>query len=240
MRLRLDVSTSAAEIPWDQVLRPGRGVCYDLLRSGAPELGIRLHQKGWGRHGMVPFGYSAPVFPHARRRRGVYAAGGRGFVELGSPVPEIAMAFAAALAGQRVIDWGGVALRVHGAQVMPSPPLGARATFRAVTPAVMKGSGRDERGVRFSRQAWVMPGDPEYAVFMANSLRRKAETLDLDPEVSLERVTWAGPKRSFAVGDGVKPGAAVEVELSGSPPVLGAIRDWGLGQANSAGFGWIL
>ena len=101
-----------SEIPWEWVLKPGRAVCYDLLAQGAPELGRLLHEKGWGPYGMVPFGFSGPVFPAAPRRRGVYAAGGRGVLELGSPLPDVVMGWSSALAGREVIDWGGVAVRV--------------------------------------------------------------------------------------------------------------------------------
>ncbi|WP_425329410.1 CRISPR-associated endoribonuclease Cas6 [Streptomyces inhibens] len=31
----------------------------------------------------------------------------------------------------------------------------------------------------------------------------------------------------------------MEVELSGPPKTLRALWSWGLGQANSAGFGWV-
>jgi len=241
MRLRVEISTAAGEIPWECVLKPGRAVCYDLLARGAPELGRLLHEKGWGPHGMVPFGFSGPVFPGAARRRGVYAAGGRGMLELGSPLPDVVMGWSSAIAGRELIDWGGVALRVHGvALATPPDAAGSRSRFRAVTPVVMKGSGRGNDGARVTRKAWVLPGEPEYPVYLENNLRRKAETLGLEPEVTLEQLTWIGPKRSFAVGDGKKPGAPVEAELSGSPQVLAAIRDWGLGQANSAGFGWVL
>jgi len=241
MRLRVEISTSVHEIPWESVLRPGRAVCYDLLARGAPELGRLLHEKGWGPHGMVPFGFGGPVFPAAPRRRGVYSAHGRGVLELGSPLADVVMGWAAALAGRELIDWGGVALQVHGVDLAePSAAGGLRQRFRAVTPVVLKGSGRDDAGVRTTRQAWVLPGEPEYGACLENNLRRKAETLGLAPEVTLEQVTWVGPKRSFAVGDGRKPGAPVEAELSGSPEALAAIRDWGLGQANSAGFGWVL
>jgi CRISPR-associated endoribonuclease Cas6 len=241
VRLRMEISTGVREIPWDCVLKPGRAVCYGLLASGAPELGRLLHEKGWGPYGMVPFGYSGPVFPAAPRRRGVYAAEGRGVLELGSPLPEVVMGWSAALAGCELIDWGGVALRVHGvALVEPAGTSAPRTRFRALTPVVMKGSGRDDSGARATRQAWVLPGEPEYPVYLENNLRRKAETLGLAPEVTLEQVTWVGPKRSFAVGGGKKVGAPVEAELSGSAGVLVAIRDWGLGQANSAGFGWVL
>jgi CRISPR-associated endoribonuclease Cas6 len=241
MRVRVEISTAAGEIPWECVLKPGRAVCYDLLARGAPELGRLLHEKGWGPHGMVPFGFSGPVFPGAARRRGVYAAGGRGTLELGSPLPDVVMGWSSAITGRELIDWGGIALRVHGvALAAPPDTAGSRSRFRAVTPVVMKGSGRDNNGARVTRQAWVLPGEPEYPVYLENNLRRKAETLGLAPEVTLERLTWIGPKRSFAVGDGKKPGAPVEAELSGAPEVLAAIRDWGLGQANSAGFGWVL
>ena len=57
--------------------------------------------------------------------------------------------------------------------------------------------------------------------------------------MELDAITWVGPKRSFAVADGLKPGAPVEAELRGAPETLRAIWSWGLGQANSAGFGWV-
>lgn len=246
MRLRVTVSTAAREIPWDRVLRPGRSVCYDMLAKGAPELGRLLHEKGWGPYGMVPFGFSGPVFPAAPRRRGVYTAEGRGVLDLGSPLPDVVMGWASVMAGRELIDWGGIALRVHGVDLVDPADVAAaeaaplRLRFRSLTPVVMKGSGRDDSGVRTTRQAWVLPGEPEFPAYFENNLRRKAETLGLEPDVTLEQVTWIGPKRSFAVGDGKKPGAPVEAELSGSPQVLAAIRDWGLGQANSAGFGWVL
>jgi len=241
MRLRIEISTAVREIPWECVLKPGRAVCYDLLAKGAPGLGRVLHEKGWGPHGMVPFGYGGPVFPGARRRRGVYAAEGRGVLELGSPLPDVVVGWSAAIAGRELIDWGGIALRVHNVAVAePAGAAGPRTRFRALTPVVMKGSGRDDSGARATRQAWLLPGEPEYPVYLENNLRRKAETLGLAPEVTLEQLTWIGPKRSFTVSDGKKPGAPVEAELSGSSEVLAAIRDWGLGQANSAGFGWVL
>lgn len=240
MRLRFEVATSAPEVPWRSVLRPGRSLLYDLLACGAPDLGRELHDRGVGPYGMVPFGYGAPVFAGVPRRRGAYAAGGRGVVEVGSPVPEFVQGWARGLAGRELIDWGGVALRMQAVVPVDPPEFASgRARMRTVTPVVMKGSGRDGDGVRATRQAWVLPGEPEFAAYLAGNLRRKAETLGLDPEVELEAVTWVGPKRSFAVSDGLKPGAAVEVELRGAPRTLQAIWSWGLGQANSAGFGWV-
>lgn len=63
MRLRVAIATSASELPWKSVLAPGRGVTYDLLATTAEELGARLHEKGWGPHGMAPFGYGALSSP---------------------------------------------------------------------------------------------------------------------------------------------------------------------------------
>lgn len=239
MRLRVVVSTRAREIPWESVLKPGRSFAYALLAKGDPALGSLLHDKGWGPHGMVPFGYSAPTFPAAPRQRGKYAAGGDGWLELGSPLPEVVQGWALGLAGMQVIDWGGVALHVRGVSVVDAAAPVERVRLRASAPVVLKGSGLGADGVRVTRQAWLLPGEPEFGAYFAQNLRRKAETLGLDPGIELDRVTWAGPKRSFSVGGGLKPGAAVEVELTGAGEVLAAIRDWGLGQANSAGFGWV-
>lgn len=240
MRVQLAVTTAATEIPWGSVLAPGRGLVYDVLGREAPKLGQTLHQEGVGPHGMMPVGHSAPVFDQAPRRRGHYAAGGQGVVEFGSPVPAIAEALGKGFTARELLDWGGVALRLVGVQALEPPEFSSgQARMRTVTPVVMKGSGRDADGVRRTREAWVLPTEPEWAEYFQGNLRRKAETLELDPRVELESVTWIGPKRSFRVGEGLKPGAAVEVELSGAPQTLRALWSWGLGQANAAGFGWV-
>jgi len=233
MRLRLEVTTAAREVPWASVLAPGRAIAYELLAGTAPGLGAGLHEAGWGPYGMVPIGHGAPVFPGARPTRGIYAAGGPGVVEFGSPLPEVVEAWARALRGRELLDWGGVALRL-------APAFAAGiARMRSQTPVVLKGSGRDDDGVRTTRQAWLLPHEPEYPAYFAQNLRRKAETLGLPPDVELEAITWVGARRSFAVGDGAKPGAPVEVDLRGDPVTLQAIWGWGLGQANPAGFGWV-
>ena len=245
MRLRVTFHTSARALGWGDVLAPGRALSYALLKQSAPELGSALHEKGWGPFGMVPFGYSAPLFPAARPRPGVYAAGGPGIVELGSPLSAVVEAWAGALASMPVIAWGATAFIVDRIEAVEAPVFASgRAVFRTVTPVVMKSSGRDEAGVRSRRQAWCLPGEPEWDVYMQGNLRRKAVTLGLDEDVTLERVGWVGPKRSFAVGSangpgGKKPGACVEVTLAGPPRTLSALSSWGLGQANSAGMGWI-
>ena len=240
MRLRVEVRTAARALPWEEVLRPGRSLLYDLLARVAPEVGRQFHGPGVGPHGMVPVGHGAPVFPEAERRRGVYAVGGRGWVEFGSPLFEVVNAFAQGLKQRELLDWGGAAFRILNVVPVDPPAFASgRGRFRTSTPVVLKGTGRNESGERTTRQAWLLPGDREYPLFFQRNLRRKAETLGLDPEVSLVDITWVGVKRSFAVGGGRKPGARVEVELSGPPETLQAIWSWGLGQANVAGFGWV-
>ncbi|MEV5575460.1 CRISPR-associated endoribonuclease Cas6 [Spirillospora sp. NPDC052269] len=216
---------------------------YALLERGAPELAHALHENGWGPHGLVPFGYGAPVFPAARRRKGVYATDGPGVLEFGSPLIAMVEGWAAALASVPVLAWGATAFIVDKVEPVEAPRFETgKAIFRTVTPVVMKSSGRDASGDRARRSAWCLPGEPEWDVYMQNNLRRKAATLGLDPEVTLEHVGWVGRKRSFAVGSaggGKKPGACVEVMVSGAPETLSALHSWGLGQANSAGMGWI-
>ncbi|WP_280433432.1 CRISPR-associated endoribonuclease Cas6 [Nocardia brasiliensis] len=175
----------------------------------------------------------------------MYAAGGPGILELGSPLPQVIEAWAEALTSMPVIAWGPTAFIIDKVEVIePSTFASGRAVFRTSTPVVMKSSGKDDSGTRTTRQAWCLPGEPEWDVYVEGNLRRKAETLGLDRNVTLEGVRWVGPKRSFAVGTtrgpgGKKPGACVEVEVSGDPVTLQAVHSWGLGQANSAGMGWI-
>jgi CRISPR-associated endoribonuclease Cas6 len=240
MRLLVKIGTTATELPWDEVQRPGRALLYDLLRGAAPQLGEQLHTAGLGPHGMVPLGHGVPIFPGATRRRGAYAVGGAGWVEFGSPMPAVIEAFAKGMAGRSLIDWGGVALRVKGIDLVEPPEFGAgRATFRTTTPVVMKGSGKNDDGTRTTRQAWLLPHDTEFPAYFAQNLRRKAATLGLGDEIRLEAIASVGPKRSFAVKGGKKIGATVQVELSGEPAILRALWSWGLGQGNAAGFGWI-
>lgn len=233
--------TAARELPWQSVQAPGRGLCYGLLRRVEPEVAAQLHEQGWGAHRMAPFGFGPPVFPHAPRVKGRYAlGGGPGYVELGSPLFAVVQAWAKVLADTPMLDWGGVALHVHGVEVVEAPSFeSGRAVMRTVTPVVMKGSGRGPDGVRTTRQAFLLPQEAEFAGYFAQSLRRKAETLGVDPGVVLHGVTWVGAKRSIDVGKGKKLGAPLEVELQGAPETLRALWSWGLGQANAAGFGWV-
>lgn len=240
MRLRVAVRTTARELPWRSVQAPGRGVCYSLLRQIEPATATVLHDQGWGTHGMVPFGFGPPVFPGAARVKGRYAIGGRGYLELGSPLFALVEAWAKVLAGTPMIDWGGVALHVEGIDVIEAPSFeSGRAAMRTVTPVVMKGSGLGPDGVRTTRQAFLLPGEPEFAGYFAASLRRRAETIGVDPNITLEEITWIGARRSIDVSQGKKIGAPIGVGLRGAPETLRALWSGGLGQSTSVGFGWV-
>jgi CRISPR-associated endoribonuclease Cas6 len=104
---------------------------------------------------------------------------------------------------------------------------------------ILKAPKWDEQGERTDREQWLLPGEPRWPFYFEQNLRRKAETLGLDPDVRLEQVHAIGPQRSLAVGDGKKVCSGVEVEISGAPNVLSAIHSWGLGESTSAGLGWI-
>lgn len=82
-------------------------------------------------------------------------------------------------------------------------------------------------------------GESDWETYFVNNLRRKAETLDLDPDVKLEMLARVGRKRSLAAGRGAKIGAEVNLRLPGSPTTLQVLWSWGLGTSNSAGFGVI-
>lgn len=237
MRVLVEVTTLATKLPWNKVTGPGRGLAYALLDRSAPALGTVLHNDGWGVHRMVPFGHGAPLFPYAARRKGVYAAGGPGLIEFGSPLGYVAEALAEAISREEVLRWGGIEMLVTQVGLLEPPSYSdGRARMRTRTPVVIKGP----TGVRAEQTgSWILPDEPGFATHFGRNLVRKAETLGMTPRVRLDSVINVGPRRSFSVGNGAKPGATVEVDLSGDPQVLQALWSWGLGQANAAGFGWI-
>lgn len=239
MRVRIEVTTQAKVLPWPKVLAPGHGVVYKLLAETDPALADQVHNDKWGPHRMTPFGHSAPVFPSAQPRRGQYAAGGSGYIEFGSPVPEIAAALVQGLCKQEHISWGGIGMRILGMQLM-EPPVFANgvARFRTETPVTMKSSVRIGADGAVGR-SWVLPNEPEFPAMLQRNLERKAETLGMPADIELREIPWIGRKRSFTVVGGSKPGAEVAAVVCGAPRVLQAIWSWGLGQQNSAGFGWI-
>lgn len=251
MRLRVHVKTRAKEIPWDQVIAPGRGIVYSALSRQVPQLGATVHDNGWGPHRMAPFGYSAPEFPVRKRVRGSYVAGGAGTVEFGSPIEEIVEALAKDFSMIPILDWGGVALNIEAVTHLDPPAFASgRARFRTISPVAVKSElMRAPTGSR-SGGTWILPGEAGFDVALSHSLRRKAETFGHGP-VTLEAITWIGPQRSFSVVGhgsdtsstvhrGKKTGAPVEIEVSGPPVALQALWSCGIGGATSAGFGWVM
>ncbi|ASO21529.1 CRISPR-associated endoribonuclease Cas6 [Actinoalloteichus hoggarensis] len=243
MRIRLHLSTQATHIPWDQLLRPGRGLIYRLLRETAPELGARLHESTR----PMPAGHGAPVFPKARRVPRRYAAGGPGHLELGSPIPGLAESWHQALTRTDTLDWGGTALRLHDAELLPPPDFTAgTAEFQTETPVALRRLPSPDRPptpegepVRLPPLPDLLPYEEGFAEALTANLRRKLDTLGLDPDITIDEITPTGPKRAFTVGDGRQTGATANVRLHGAPTALRALWSWGLGRGNAAGFGWI-
>lgn len=121
VRLRVDVAAERPELDWDDVFGPARAVVYDVLRSHDAELATQLHDHGWVGHPLRPFGVSCPQFRGARRVRGRYTTSRDGSVWLGSPVPTIAGALVAGLAGRRQLRWDRTPLTVTGGSWIPPP-----------------------------------------------------------------------------------------------------------------------
>jgi len=237
MRIRVHVTTTARQIPWPDVHRPGRSIIYWLLGRADRELAARIHEHGWGPHGLAPFGYCPPVFPDAPHTPGVYAAGGHGWFEVGTPIPAVARALATALTHTPTIRWGSVELAVSRLDLCTPPPGldRGRIVWRTATPVVLKNGSPGS-------QTWILPGEHGWEGRLGLNLRRKAATLGLPDDLTVLRLLWAGAKRAHVVAsgsDGKKHGARARVLLRGHPDVLRALWCWGLGEATSAGFGWV-
>lgn len=237
MRLRVHVYTAAPAIPWEELHRPGRSLLYSLLDEADRPLAEEIHAHGWGPRRMAPFGFCPPVFPTAARRHGVYAAGGPGWLEIGTPVPGIAGRLAQSLTRRRVIDWGGIALRVNRIDLHTPPDdlSTGRTTWTTSTPITLRNTAP-------GGHTWLLPGDNGWEGRLGLNLRRKAETLGLPQDLTVCALLWHGAKRAHTVasgGDGKKRGARARVVLRGHPDVLRALWCWGLGEATAAGFGWV-
>ncbi|MEU6225939.1 CRISPR-associated endoribonuclease Cas6 [Streptomyces sp. NPDC047042] len=247
MRLRLEINTRAREIPWGDVLAPGRGIIYDALYRTAPELAEKIHENGWGPYGIAPFGHSAPMFPNARRVRGKYAVGGTGYLEFGSPLPELVQALALDFMNpaRTLLDWGGIALQVGSVTVQQPPKFtSGRARLRTASPLHLSEYERPKPGGEHTPVRALLPEDPAYPVALERNLNRRAETFGHAPDIRLEGITWIGPRHPFRVTgrghSGQRTGAPVEVEVSGGAGALAALWSAGLGQQTGAGFGWVV
>ena len=227
MRFRVDVAAPAAEMPWRDVHGAARGVVYGLIGDADRSLAEELHTAGWRGSGLRPVGVSRPVFAGTGRGHGKYLMSEHGSIWLGSPVPDIAAALVRGLAGRRELRWGATTLAVRGVQVEGAVDHSCgEAEFAAVTPVLVKHESR-----------FLLPGDAEYLGCLARNLRHKADLLGLPPDVRAE-VLDAGPRRRFDVPGGFRIGAEARIRVSGAPPLLDALRDWGLGLENIQGFGW--
>ncbi|WP_330301524.1 MULTISPECIES: CRISPR-associated endoribonuclease Cas6 [unclassified Streptomyces] len=186
------------------------------------------------------------MFPNARRVRGKYAAGGAGYLEIGSPLPEFIQALALDFMdpARSLLDWGGVALQVGSITVLQPPHFTAgRARLRTTNPLHLSDYRAPEPGGEQTPVRALLPEDAAYPVALERNLNRRAETFGHASDITVEGITWVGVRRSFRVTgqgrSGQRTGAPVEVELSGSADGLSALWSAGLGQQTGAGFGWV-
>ncbi|WP_239380182.1 MULTISPECIES: CRISPR-associated endoribonuclease Cas6 [unclassified Frankia] len=228
MRFRVDVAADVDSIPWDQVFSPARGVAYDLIRAQDEALAAELHDHGYAGSSLRPLGLSAPRFRGAGRRTGVYGASGDGTVWFGSPVPRVAAALLAGVAGRTELRWGTVALRVRGVQLEPMPDHSRGwADFSTVTEVLVKFEDR-----------FIHPDHPRYAERLCHNLRHKADLLGLPGDLEIDIVSY-GPARKFLVQRAPRYGSTVQLRVHADPVLLDALYEWGLGLNTNQGFGWI-
>lgn len=228
MRFRVDVAAQAPGIPWPEVHSPARGVGYALIRSQDEQLATQLHDHGWAGSPLVPLGVSPPLFQGAPRRPGVYTTSDRGSVWFGSPVPRIAAALLAGLAGRSEIRWGSVALTVKGVQLEDIPDHQAGQTvFQSQTPVLLR-----------HENEYILPDHEAYADRLRHNLAHRADILGLPNDVDLD-VLDAGPRRRFEVQGKPRIGATIRVQVTAAPTLLDALYVGGIGLATNQGFGWL-
>ncbi|MFC8708818.1 CRISPR-associated endoribonuclease Cas6 [Streptomyces sp. NPDC057197] len=227
----MDVETDVPFLGWKDVHGPARAVMYGLLGEQDPQLARALHDKGWQGHSLRPLGMTSPQFRGAPRKKGVYTTSRDGAIWFGSPVPQIASALIAALAGRTDLAWGSARLRVRGFELdVPEPAVvgpDASVEWETRTPVVLKHEDR-----------YVLPSDAPFLDCLRHNLVHKADVLGL-PAPQDVRVLEAGPRRRFTVRGAPRIGARVRVGLVGDPRFIDALRSWGLGLDTVQGFGWI-
>ncbi|ABW10833.1 CRISPR-associated protein Cas6 [Parafrankia sp. EAN1pec] len=228
MRFRVDVGADKATIPWRDVFGPARAVAYELIRGQDADLAEELHGRGYAGSSLRPLGLSSPYFRGPARGHDVYRASKDGTVWFGSPVPRIAGALLAGLAGRRQLRWGSVELDVHGVQLESTPDHSSGETvFSTVTPVLARYEDR-----------YIFPDHPAFVATLVHNLSHKADVLGLPNEVEFE-VLSAGPPRKFFVQHTPRHGCVVRARVHAAPALLDALYDWGLGLGTNQGFGWI-
>lgn len=242
MRCRVTVAAEVGILPWEHLQAPGRDVIYTALRRTAPELAARLHDRGIDSRGRTPFSYSTPVFPDVRRVHGQYRVGGRGHWDIASPLPEVMQALAGSLAVTPDIDWHGTRFRVTGLQPLEEPAPSGEMVWRTLTPVTVKIPARE----RDDDKEWLLPPHPSWVPSLSRNLSGKAQALHLPPDVAVTEVLAIGPRRYIAAKSTITDGGlnhavgrAATLRVAGAPDTLAALRDWGVGNGNSSGFGWI-
>ncbi|MDT0446833.1 CRISPR-associated endoribonuclease Cas6 [Streptomyces johnsoniae] len=224
----MDVDVNVPSLPWDDVHGPARAVVYGLIGSQDAELARSLHDEGWKGHRLRPLGLTSPQFRGAPRKSGVYTTSRNGSLWFGSPVPEIAAALVAGLAGQAEIIWGTARLKVRGFALDFDVPSDAGvAEFATATPVILK----DER-------RYLLPGDEGYIERLQHNLEHKADVLGL-PRPRHLRLLEAGPRRRFTVRGAPRIGARLRVGMDADARFAQALRSWGLGLDTVQGFGWV-
>lgn len=234
VRILVDVSAEAGVLPWEDVLSPGRRFIYGALATHAPELGRQLHDAGYGPHRLRPFSFCPPRFDMERGRsrdRGQYRVGGPGVLAFTTPLEECGEAIVKRLSGTSRLTWGPLELVLTEVRLEKPDVTETRSLVRWTTrtPVIVKG---EERGT------FLLPEEPLWLARIQRNLVRKAQTLGLESEIEVELV-HAGVRRLFRVDRSARIGALATVDVAGAPKTLAALRDWGLGEANSGGFGWI-
>lgn len=228
MRFRVDVAAGAPGIPWPEVHGPARGVGYALIASQDADLATELHDHGWSGSPLVPLGVSPPLFQGAARKAGMYTTSDRGSVWFGSPVPRIAAALLAGVAGRDSIRWGSVPLSVRGVQLEDIPDHRAgEAVFESRTPVLVR-----------HENEYILPDHDHFADRLRHNLVHRADVLGLPNDVELE-VLSSGPRRRFEVQGKPRIGAVVRVRIVAAPDLLDALYVGGIGLATNQGFGWL-
>lgn len=239
MRIDVRLWTRAQTLPWDDLLRPGRDIIYQLLEETAPEMGRQLHQQQWRGQRRVPFNYSMPRFPDSPRKRGQYTSKGPGVWSLSSPFPEIGEALWEGLVKRMsrnpMLDWNGTALHLSGIDTPRQLKLHTDTVQMRTSTPVMSRNGQGR---------WLNHDDPEFAGQVQDNLEGKAKLLGLDTP-QLTRIDRIGPRKGYTISSASadprihSQGNLMDATLTGSPEVLSAICDWGLGTRNTVGFGWV-
>ncbi|KQC34893.1 CRISPR-associated endoribonuclease Cas6 [Frankia sp. ACN1ag] len=228
MRFRVDLAADRSPLQWDDVFTPARALAYDLIRGQDPELAEELHERGFAGSPLRPLGISTPQFRGARKSRGVYGTSADGSLWLGSPVPRVASALLAGIAGRQTLRWASLRLTLRGVQLEPAPDHQAgEAVFSTRTPVLIKWEDR-----------YIHPDHPQFTDRLSHNLRHKADLLGLPADNDIEVIS-SGPPRKFLVQRAPRHGSTAEVRIRADSALLDAVYDWGLGLGTNQGFGWI-